>query len=264
MMKLIRWFVLETLIVLARLTAPFRKPCIPVFVYHSIDHSQASISLAPEIFEQHIDYLRSRRISLLSCTEAIAQQQAGTILRKSAILTFDDAYTTIEPWIENLLSQKETATIFVPSVWIGQSNKWDINRREIAQIKIMTADQLKALKAKGCDFGAHTRTHPNLTEISTQDLRTELVGVREELKEQIDDIALTIAYPYGAHNDKVIETAEKAGYAAGFTTQLGYLDAQTDLLRIPRFPTNISLQVFRLIVHGGYGWYRKLQDGLFG
>jgi len=263
MKRTIRSLIMETLILIARLTQRFRTFGIPIFVYHSIDHSGTSIALSPNIFEQHLTYLRTHSFHILSAKEAVLDCRQNQHKKKGVVLTFDDAYVTIAPYIENLLDQSETATVFVPTSAIGLSNRWDINRNDIKQIEIMSSTHLKELVQNGCDMGAHTHTHPNLTKVSSTALKQELSLGRTELEQQMDCAIDTLAYPYGAFNDDVKKATQEAGYMAAFTTQLGYFTQQSDRWAIPRFPTNIDFQLFRLIVHGGYGWYRKLQDFLF-
>lgn len=263
MIRMIRYLMMEVLIRVARLTQPFRSFGIPIFVYHSIDPSDSPIALSPNIFEQHLHYLRTHAFKILSAKQALSIVQKNHHTNKSVVITFDDAYTTIAPWIDNLLNQSETATIFVPTDMIGRSNRWDIDRNDIKQIEIMSSAHLKELSQKGCEMGGHTKTHPNLTQISPPEQKEELRLGRIELEQQLDCPIDIIAYPYGAFNEEVKQATQEAGYVAALTTQLGYLTKNSDHLAIPRFPTNIDFQLFRLVVHGGYGWYRKLQDFLF-
>ncbi|MBT3601779.1 MAG: polysaccharide deacetylase family protein, partial [Candidatus Latescibacteria bacterium] len=215
-------------------------------------------------FKQQLAYLRKRRYNLQSAGQAVDAYSENQITHKCVVLTFDDAYTTTTSSIEELLTHQQTATIFVATSVIGKSNLWDIDLKHIDQIEIMHSDHLRALNEKGCELGAHTHSHPKLTEIHPEDLKDELCEGRTQIEQHFGKKTDIIAYPYGDHNDRVKDATSGAGYAAGFTTQLGYLTPQSEVLAIPRFPTHIDLQLFRLIVHGGYGWYRKIQDRLFG
>lgn len=264
MMRIIRYLMMEVLIFFARITERLRPPEIPIFVYHSLDASQTPISLSPEIYKQQIAYLRKRKYKLLSAGQVVDAYFKKQIVHKCVTLTFDDAYTNITTAIEDLLTQQQTATIFVATSVIGQSNLWDIDLKHIDQIEIMSKDQLLVLNNMGCELAAHTHTHPKLTEIHPADLQNELSEGRSQFEQHFHNSTELIAYPYGDHNDRVKDSTADAGFIAGFTTQLGYLNHQSEPLAIPRFPTNIDQQLFRLIVHGGYGWYRKIQDHLFG
>jgi peptidoglycan/xylan/chitin deacetylase (PgdA/CDA1 family) len=263
MTRIIRYLMMEVLIMLARITEKVRTPKIPIFVYHSLDTSQNSISLSPHTFKQQLAYLRKRRYNLQSAGQAVDAYSENQITHKCVVLTFDDAYTTTTSSIEELLTHQQTATIFVATSVIGKSNLWDIDLKHIDQIGIMNTVQLLALNQKGCELAGHTHSHPKLTEIHPADLKDELSEGRSQFEQHFHKSTELIAYPYGDHNNRVINATADAGYIAGFTTQLGYLTNQSEAWAIPRFPTNIDQQLFRLIVHGGYGWYRKIQDKVF-
>jgi len=264
MKRLLRFLIMESLICVARLTHSFRNPGIPIFVYHSIDTSGQSISLTPKVFEQQLDYLRQHKFSLLGAEQAVQMIKKKQRTGKCVVLSFDDAYKSIKPWTEDLSQKGDCATIFIPSQCIGLSNIWDKDRKDISQIPIMDSDQLKRLSQMGIEMGAHTQTHPRLTEIPPTDLARELNEVRGDLLNSLALTPQTIAYPYGEFNQDVLDATRKADYLAGFTTQLGYFSETSDLFAIPRFPSNIDHQLFRLIVHGGYGWYQKMQKMVFG
>lgn len=264
MKRIFKFLLMEVMILLARLTHGIRKPGIPIFVYHSIDSSKQSISLTPAIFEQQLNYLRQHEFRLIGAEKAVQMMKKKQDPSKCVVLSFDDAYTTIATWAENIRHQGDQATIFVPSKCIGLSNVWDKDRADILQIPIMDAEQLKHLSQLGIELGAHTQTHPKLSQQSSTVLQKELNDVRTDMLKQLALTPQTIAYPYGDFNQEVITATRQANYIAAFTTQLGYLTETTDHFAIPRFPTNIDHQLFRLIVHGGYGWYQKMQKLVFG
>lgn len=238
---------IETLIFLARITRRGRGR-IPIFVHHSIDDSDSPLSTSPSVFEAQLACLRKHNIPILS---------AGGVLTasKGVAITFDDAYETILPFVRALCARGEPVTVFAPSGLLGQTNRWDVNRTNLPQLPIMSVQTLKTL---GCEIGAHTRTHPRLPDVSNAQLADELATPRSDLQTDL------LAYTYGAADDRVRRAAQQAGYRAAFATHLGYLTPETDRMNIPRFPGNIDLLLFRLIIHGGYTWYRAIQDRIFG
>ena len=245
--RLARRILCEILILLARLTRRWRGR-IPVFVYHSIDNSGSPLSTPPDIFDAHLSYLRAHGIPILSAGQALSA-------RSGVAITFDDAYETIVPFIRAMRAHGEQVTVFVPSALLGQANCWDADRAHIPQLPIMSSQTLKTL---GCEIGAHTRTHPRLPDVSDARLEGELTDPRCDLQTDL------LAYPYGANDSRVIKAAQQAGYRAAFAIHLGYLTPKTDRMNIPRFPANLDFLQFRLVIHGGYTWYRAIQNRLFG
>jgi peptidoglycan/xylan/chitin deacetylase (PgdA/CDA1 family) len=83
------------------------------------------------------------------------------------------------------------------------------HERELA---CMSWEQLRGLAAHGWEIGSHTRTHPRLPEISDAQLEDELAGSRADCQAGLAAACDTLAYPYGAVDERVVEAAGRAGY----------------------------------------------------
>jgi peptidoglycan/xylan/chitin deacetylase (PgdA/CDA1 family) len=81
----------------------------------------------------------------------------------------------------------------------------------------MSWDQLGELAEAGWEIGSHTRTHPHLTTLDDETLREELVRSREEVEQRLGRACPTLAYPYGDHDERVVQAAGAAGYTAAGT-----------------------------------------------
>lgn len=131
---------------------------------------------------------------------------------------------------------------------------------------VLSWHQLRELSKEGVAFGAHSRTHPLLTQLPLGEARNEMIGSREDLKREIGTALPVFAYPGGALNDPVVEVLRDAGFKIAFTTCDGQNDLHSaDPLRLRR--TNItprtSLSIFRirLMRVGSYldMWRRRIQ-----
>lgn len=85
----------------------------------------------------------------------------------------------------------------------------------------MTVAQVRALQAAGEEIGAHTRNHPRLTALTSDQMEQEIAGSRQDLKSiGIDSIA-TFAYPYGLHNLETDAIVRQAGFSAARLVEPG-------------------------------------------
>ena len=88
----------------------------------------------------------------------------------------------------------------------------------------MSRDQLRALADNGWEIGAHTRTHACLTDISDDELATELAGSKADCERELGVSCRTVAYPFGAADSRVCGAAQSAGFeaAAGLSRDLAH------------------------------------------
>lgn len=87
---------------------------------------------------------------------------------------------------------------------------------------VLTWDQLRALSREGVILGAHTRTHPILTQIALTQARDEIRGSYDDLKRATGDALPIFAYPNGDHNDEIIALLKDEGFKLAFTTLDGF------------------------------------------
>jgi peptidoglycan/xylan/chitin deacetylase (PgdA/CDA1 family) len=85
------------------------------------------------------------------------------------------------------------------------------------ELRCMTWEELRGLAAAGWEIGSHTRSHPRLPRIDDAALAEELTVSRQVCEERIGAPCVSIAYPYGDHDDRVVRATREAGYAIGVT-----------------------------------------------
>jgi peptidoglycan/xylan/chitin deacetylase (PgdA/CDA1 family) len=103
-----------------------------------------------------------------------------------------------------------------PMAWPG-IDQWLGGPHE-AELACMGWDELRALDQAGWEVGSHTRSHPRLDEVADDAaLREELEGSKRMCEERMAVPCESIAYPYGAYDERVVEAAGRAGYRFGLT-----------------------------------------------
>jgi peptidoglycan/xylan/chitin deacetylase (PgdA/CDA1 family) len=71
------------------------------------------------------------------------------------------------------------------------------------------------------EIGSHTVSHVDLTTVSDDRARVELVGSRLALERHLGHPVRWLSYPYGAVDSRVAALARRAGYALAVTTRFG-------------------------------------------
>jgi peptidoglycan/xylan/chitin deacetylase (PgdA/CDA1 family) len=144
---------------------------------------------------------------------------------RTLAVTFDDAYRSVIEVAFPLLSRLGiSATVFVPThfaetavpmSWPGIDH-WLGSQHE-KELHCMSWEELAQLDNAGWEIGSHTHTHPYLTTLDDEALTRELQESHELCSGRLGKQCRSLAYPYGAFDDRVVAAARQAGYAAAAT-----------------------------------------------
>lgn len=223
-----------------------------ILCYHGVSEDwPTDYAIAPGDLERQIDHLLARGYRALTFAEA-ARGAPGRVMA----VTFDDAYASVVDRAYPILARLGVpGTVFVPTdfpdhrgpmSWPGMERWLDGPHED--ELLPASWHQLQRLAEAGWEVASHTRSHPNLTSLSDPELRAELAGSRSTLIERIGGSCGSLAYPFGAYDDRVVRFARSAGYTAA-ATLLGRTPAPSPM-RIPR--TGIyqgeGMGIFRLKV----------------
>ncbi|MCB0266107.1 MAG: polysaccharide deacetylase family protein, partial [Calditrichaeota bacterium] len=111
-------------------------------------------------------------------------------------------------------------------------------------------DELRELAGEGVlNFGAHTRTHPILTQATLSQAHDEISGSLYDLRREIPESLPVFAYPNGNCSPEILEIMHEEGYQLAFTTEDGINNLNTAnplLLRRINITRRTSLKLFRL------------------
>jgi len=96
----------------------------------------------------------------------------------------------------------------------------------------LTGEEVLELAQAGVEIGAHTKTHPDLSQIDKYDLPWQIEGSRADLLKLGVKKVETLAYPYGGYNEMVVTEVKKAGFVGARAFDLGLNDGATDPYRL--------------------------------
>ncbi len=158
---------------------------------------------------------------------------------RTVAITFDDAYPSV---VRHALPVLESlgwpATVFAPTATVpmGGHMAWlsgDLCRRLPEQTRQMTWPELTSLAEAGWEIGSHSRTHRMLSSLSDDELQEELEGSRAEIAQELGS-CVSIGYPWGEIDSRVLEASRRAGYETG--SGLAGRFVYNDPLQTPRVP----------------------------
>ena len=206
-----------------------------ILVYHHIDTTTpASTSVTPERFAGHLDLLAADGYRVVPLADVVEALRFGKPLPdRAVVLTFDDAWRSVYTDAFPMLRRRGWPfTVFVSTDAVdglhGNAMSWD---------------QLREIEAGGGTIGNHSRTHDHLVRRRDGETREQwrrrvgddILWARRRLEAELAAPLEVFAYPYGEFTAELEERVRELGLAA-VGQQSGPVGADTDPVRIPRFP----------------------------
>ncbi|MCI0393999.1 MAG: polysaccharide deacetylase family protein [Chloroflexi bacterium] len=195
--------------------------------YKDIPHAVQPWHTAAE-FQQTLRWLATR-FSFLTPEEFFRGDQSGVLL------TFDDGLANNVTHALPVLEEFEAPAVFfvstqhviAPRNWLPQKRRqarrhWAREENVPEEIAVEFFDGMSVDQLVDCGIhplitiGAHTVSHPLLTQCDDQQLTYELIETRKFLRAVTGQPVATMAYPTGDYDRRVATAVRDAGYQAAF------------------------------------------------
>jgi peptidoglycan/xylan/chitin deacetylase (PgdA/CDA1 family) len=249
------------------------SPRVPILMYHSVSTGDESrcwpyfrTVTHPRVFRRHLEILSRngyRTATLAAAGERLRNRSAVT--EKLAALTFDDGYADFCSEAFPLLTRYGyTATVFLPTAYIADQP------RTFDDKGCLTWSQVRDLHRAGVEFGSHTVTHPQLSELPDAEVERELRDSKTEIEDRTGTPVVSFAYPYafpghrGGFKRNLDRLLAQAGYQTGVCTTVGTSTSRSHRFFLERLPINTldDDALFEAKLEGAYNWLRPVQ-GLY-
>lgn len=128
------------------------------------------------------------------------------------MITFDDGYAdTAEMAAPVLRRHGMASTVFVVTDAVGDVNRWDVGG-ELFGRRLLSWDGVRDLAGTGMAVGAHSISHPLLTELDAEAVERQAAESRARLEEAIGSPIAHFAYPSGRTSPEVSEIIRRVGF----------------------------------------------------
>ncbi len=239
------------------------KP-IPVLMYHKVPsepiESRHKIFVTKSILRKHLQIIKFRGLQPITFREYLAYVKGEKLNRTAPkhpiILTFDDGY---KDNYENMLPLMNEfgykGVLFLLGDTRISYNYWDADKGDHRD-ELMNAQQRAAFIQAGWEIGAHTMTHPNLTQLSDEEAIAEIINSKKVLENESGQPVQTFAYPFGFYNTKIKQMVQQAGFEMAIATDKGGMHIEDDRFEVFRtsiFPQDMWIQMYKKTS----SWYRK-------
>ncbi len=187
-----------------------------VLMYHKVDPAhQDMLTVTAEQLEHHLAHLQKQGYNFISVRHLA---DLSSLVSKSILLTFDDAYVNnLEYAYPVLKKYGACATLFVPSDYVGQTSRWDIQTEPI-----LSLEQLRKLDPKVFELGLHSHTHRHYGKLTPEQIEEDIRANIRFFQENNLPFVPAFAYPYGgrpkdkARRQQMQQTMAKLGVSFAF------------------------------------------------
>jgi peptidoglycan/xylan/chitin deacetylase (PgdA/CDA1 family) len=241
---------------------------IPILTYHSIDDSGSVISTKPEVFRKQMKGLSETGYDGVALNHLVESRSEKTSLPpKTVVLTFDDGFQNFYADVFPILQEYGfKATVFLVTDHCGGYNDWRGNPPGLPRSQLLSWREIKELSDHGIEFGAHTRTHPDLTRIGgAERVENEIIESKQVIEDSIGREARTFAYPFGKFNPTIKRVVEKT-FAAACSTNLGKVSPKSDFYTLERIDTYYLSNpvIFNSLSSRGLDRYMRVRQAMRG
>lgn len=205
---------------------------IPILMYHYLSQPppnaniyRLDLSVAPELFEQHLERIQSEGYTTISLYDLLAHLTQGAPLpEKPVILTFDDGYRdNYENGFPILMKYGMKATFFIVTDFIDE-----------ARPEYLSWDMVREMFAAGMSIEAHGRNHVSLRGQDDDYLVWQALGAAETIEFELGVRPRFVSYPAGEYDQRTIDIFHSAHYWAGLTTIQGATHSSDNLFELRR------------------------------
>ena len=198
-----------------------------VLNYHKIDHTFISLSVRPEDFDNQMKYLHDNGYHTINPDELYeALAGNGQLPENPVLITFDDGYEDNYTNAYPILKKYDfKATIFVVTGFLDRHKKG-----------YLSWDQAREMNQNGINIESHTVNHKSMTDLTDDELRSELVDSKKKAESELGHAVNYVAYPTGTYNLHIAQMVKEAGYKAAFTIKYGNVDKASNIFALERVP----------------------------
>jgi peptidoglycan/xylan/chitin deacetylase (PgdA/CDA1 family) len=134
----------------------------------------------------------------------------------------------IKPWLKKLSNSQRLEIL--------QSIMQQCNDVPVPDNKMMSWDDIRQLDSAGFTISSHSHSHPMLASLQNEsEITEELLLSANIINREISKKPLTISYPIGSFDDRVIRLSGQAGYKYGLAVEQQFFNFnEKDFFKIPR------------------------------
>jgi peptidoglycan/xylan/chitin deacetylase (PgdA/CDA1 family) len=192
-----------------------KSALVSILGYHDFrERGGTPMIIAGPKFRQQMQAIKDSKIPVVPLTDVLAWKRGEkNIPDECIVITMDDGWQGVYSIAYPILKEYGFPfTVYIYKKYVnsgGRSMKWT---------------EIKEMMEHGCEVGSHCVTHDALTKrgrMTEEQYQLWLLGELQESKQFLEanlgKPVVSVAYPYGSHNDMIVQLTQQVGYEAGVT-----------------------------------------------
>lgn len=222
---------------------------LPSLCYHKIERAPRGarikgLYLSADLFRQQISELKNAGFYFLP-----PGLPGGPGTHRAISITFDDGFFSNWKSAMPLMKKQGCRAInFLVADRLGKSSDWESQEGGESR-PLMDEVQIREWLAEGHWIGAHTCTHPRLSQIPLDQAKEEIESSKKKLEDRFGIPIEHFAYPYGDYSSAVCDLVREAGFQTASTMHRGVNMTDTSPWELnrwtARYPTRNLRTLFR-------------------
>jgi peptidoglycan/xylan/chitin deacetylase (PgdA/CDA1 family) len=218
-----------------------RRGKVPIFIlfYHRVSNEQLNDwTITVKKFAKQMKWLQ-KNFDVVDLEECQRRISSGYNDRPTVAITFDDGYSENGEFaIPYLVENRIPATYFVTTDnTLGQTPfPHDVQRNE--PLATDDVDSLRLYASAGIEIGAHTRTHPSMSDVvEPEQIVDEVITSTRELEAAIGKKIRYFAFPFGKPvnmNPIVFHLLKECGFLGVCSAFGGWNEIDGDAFHLQR------------------------------
>ncbi|MCX6715034.1 MAG: polysaccharide deacetylase family protein [Candidatus Uhrbacteria bacterium] len=246
-----------------------------ILTYHSVGvHPVArpDLTIHPAVFEKQLAYLQKHYHSISLDVLAQAITEGFHVLpkkngRRFVAISFDDGYEDNYTVAFPLLVRYQIpATFNITTGFIEHTRAMSAECQDamFPEQSTMSWKQIEEMAQNPlCHFGAHTVTHPRMSQVDLEQARQEMMESKSALEKRLHRPIHTFAFPFGSKkdfNEGLVELAKQSGFTCVLSTVPGMNTVQSSRSYLKRIDPTTTIYRFKARLSMGYTLVRNLRS----
>lgn len=180
---------------------------------------------------------------------------------RSFVVTFDDGYRSVYDHAFPVLQRYGfSATVFLTTGETATQTE-ALRLPSLCGRFMLSWGEIKEMHRWGIQFGAHTLTHPDLTQLPLNRIEIEVFESKAIIENALGVPVSCFAYPYGRYNNYVREIIRHR-FACACSDKLGLIDQESDPYALERVDAYYlrGPRSFQILPTRLFPWYIRARN----